>query len=366
VKAWIQPEDGVAPVVNAIDRANKSIQIFIFRSDRPEIELALAKAVERGVAVHALIAYTNRGGERHLRDLELRLLKAGATVARSADDLARYHGKMLIVDKRLLYVFAFNFTYLDMERSRSFAILTKNPKIVQEAINLFDADTKRQPYKSRHDNFVVSPVNSRKQLSAFIKAAKKELLVYDPKVSDPAMVRLLAESAAAGVEVKIIGRLTRKAEGVQSLAPPMRLHARVMLRDQQYGFIGSQSLRKLELDGRREVGLIFRDHKSVGRFRNTFMADWEAAATAKLSIKDGLPVDKAAKKVAEQVADGIAPVAPTLEKAIEKVVGKKSGLSVDAKQVEETIKEIVVKTVRDVVQDAVQELAANGNGVESK
>ena len=36
---------------------------MIFRFNRREIEKALADAVTRGVHVHALIAYTNRGGE---------------------------------------------------------------------------------------------------------------------------------------------------------------------------------------------------------------------------------------------------------------------------------------------------------------
>ena len=39
----------------------------------------------------------------------------------------------------------------------------------------------------------------------------------------------------------------------------MRLHTRSIVRDGRYAFIGSQSLRQLELDARREVGIIFRD-----------------------------------------------------------------------------------------------------------
>jgi hypothetical protein len=57
----------------------------IFRFDQREVEKAMAHAVTRGVAVHALIAHTNRAGERNLRRLEMRLLAAGVTVARTAD-----------------------------------------------------------------------------------------------------------------------------------------------------------------------------------------------------------------------------------------------------------------------------------------
>lgn len=365
VKVWIQPEAGVTPIVEAIDGAKKSIQILIFRFDRPEIERALAKAVERGVSVHALIAYTNRGGEKHLRDLEMRLLEAGATVARTAGDLPRYHGKMMIVDGRVLYLFAFNFTYLDMDRSRSFSVATTNQDLIKEALRLFNADSKRQVYKPRFDTFVVSPVNSRKQLAAFIKAAQKELLIYDPKVSDSEMVNLLNQRAAAGVEVRVIGKVTRKAENVQSVGPPMRLHARVILRDQQYAFVGSQSLRKLELDGRREVGIIFRDPKAVSRIRSTFDADWNAPASARRSVAEDMPVRKTAKKVAKAVAQEIPPVAPVLQRAIHQVVGRRAQLPVNTKEFEETIRDVVVKTVKETVQDAVED-AARKNGAGPK
>src|SRR5690606_2146911 len=110
-----------------------------------ELEKALAAAVERGVPVRALIAHTNRGGERRLRELEQRLLAAGVTVARTADDLPRYHGKMLIADG-VLYVLGFNFTRLDIEKSRSFGIATRQRALVREASALFEADRTRQPY----------------------------------------------------------------------------------------------------------------------------------------------------------------------------------------------------------------------------
>src|SRR5579863_3129008 len=198
------------PLIKGIKDAKKSVEIVIFRFNRGEIEKALAAAVTRGVHVHALIASTNRGGVQNLRDLEMRLLAAGVTVTRTDDDLVRYHGKLMIIDRRVLFLLAFNFTWLDMERSRSFAVITTNKKHVEQAAKLFDADTKRQPYTSGSATFVVSPVNARKQLTAFIRGAKKELLIYDPEISDPAIVRVLEARVKASVTVKIIGKLKAK------------------------------------------------------------------------------------------------------------------------------------------------------------
>src|SRR5512145_218283 len=131
----IQPDDGMAPLLKAVRKAKKNLDIVIFRFDRPELERALEAAVARGVVVRALIAHTNRGGEKSLRKLELKMLAAGVIVARTAGELARYHGKMMIVDDEL-YLAGFNYTKLDIDKSRSLGIVTKDPKLVKEATAL--------------------------------------------------------------------------------------------------------------------------------------------------------------------------------------------------------------------------------------
>ena len=123
-----QPDDGLTPILKAIKRARKSLDIVIFRFDLPDLEEALAAAVERGVVLRALIAHTNRGGEKKLRKLEDRLLKGGATLSRTADDMVRYHGKVVIVDQKKAFVLGFNFTNLDIKKSRSLGLSTTNPK----------------------------------------------------------------------------------------------------------------------------------------------------------------------------------------------------------------------------------------------
>src|SRR5215471_14833768 len=161
MKLIVQPDAGVAPIVTAIKQAKKSVDILIFRLDRPEIARALEAAVARGVRVRALTAHQNHGGTKHLRKLEMQLLEGGVTVSRTADDLIRYHGKMMIVDNRVLHVYGFNFTTLDIDKSRSFGIVTKNPRLVHEASKLFAADFDRQSYSPAYNRLVVSPENAR-------------------------------------------------------------------------------------------------------------------------------------------------------------------------------------------------------------
>jgi phosphatidylserine/phosphatidylglycerophosphate/cardiolipin synthase-like enzyme len=302
VKLIIQPDDGLAPILNAVRKAKKSIDIVIFRFDRPELERALEGALARGVVVRALIAHTNRGGEKRLRKLELKLLAAGITVARTADDLPRYHGKMMIVDDTV-YVFGFNYTKLDIEKSRSFGVLTTDKRLVKEALALFEADRTRQPYMPGDDRLVVSPENSREVLTTFIKRARKQLLIYDEKVSDNLVLRVLQQRAKAGVEIRVIGKVEKTFDGVVTRKMPgLRLHVRALIRDGSSAFVGSQSLRRLELDGRREVGILFNDSRVVKQLLEVFEADWKEAGGKPLAIPEA-KLEKAKEKEKEKEKD---------------------------------------------------------------
>jgi cardiolipin synthase A/B len=283
VKLIIQPDDGIEPILQAVRKAKTRIDILIFRLDREELIKALSEAVARGVPVRALIAHTARGDERRLRKLEQRLLAAGAIVARTADDLPRYHGKMLIVDD-ILHILAFNYTKADI-RGRSFGAVMEEEKTLREAERLFEADFTKQTYEPAPGVLVVSPENSRPVLAAFIEGAKKELLIYDHKVSDGRMIRLLLARARAGVDVRIIGHVAREGTGLLCARLKFRQHVRAIVRDASDAFLGSQSLRTLELDGRREVGLLIDDAKAVKELRDTFEADWATTETGKKERK---------------------------------------------------------------------------------
>lgn len=286
MKLIIQPSDGLMPLMTAVRRAKKSIDLVVFRFDRVELEKALAAAVTRGVMVRVLIAHTNGGGEKLLRKLEHRLLEAGVTVTRTADDLPRYHGKMTLVDDAL-FVTGFNYTRLDIEKSRSFGLMTRDKKLLKEAAALFEADSTRQPYAPGDHRLVVSPETSRERLSAFIGKARKELLIYDDRLSDKLMLRLIRERVDAGVEIRVIGKVAKNLDGVATAKlSDMRLHVRAIVRDGTGVFLGSQSLRKPELDERREIGVIVNDARVARKMKAVFEADWDLAKGTNKEARD--------------------------------------------------------------------------------
>jgi cardiolipin synthase A/B len=273
----VQPRDGVKPLVQAIARAKRSIWIAVFRFDLKEVEQALEAAIRRGVAVQALIAHTSAGGENQLRKLENRLLDAGAWVARTDDDMVRYHGKLLLIDNETLFLLGFNYTRLDIRHSRSLGVVTRRATVVREARRLLAADADRsQTFRPGKTDLVISPENARDRLRRFIRKARRELLIYDSGLSDDAMLGELKKRADAGVVVKILGKMEKKwkSSGFKVKKPHRRLHVRAIVRDRRRAFVGSQSLRRIELDERREVGIVIRERKIVTEIARLFNADW--------------------------------------------------------------------------------------------
>jgi cardiolipin synthase len=308
VELIVQPADGAKVLLDAIGAAQKSIDLMIFRFDLKPVENALEAASARGVAVRALIAHQSSQGNKRLRQLEMRMLQKGIQVARTGDAFARYHGKMMIVDREELHVYGFNSTTLDL-KSRSFGVVTKDRKAVTEAIRLYEADTQRQIYEPLDEDgsFVVSPETAREALATFIKRAKKQLLIYDPKVTDPQMLRLINQRIKAGVDVRILGKVGKRGGGLRSQKLGMRLHVRAMVRDGDAAFVGSGSLRALELDGRREVGLIVKESKAVKRLLEVFEEDWSKtdmsareAKGAKKEEKEAIKEEKKEEKEAKR------------------------------------------------------------------
>ncbi len=364
MKLIVEPTDGVAPLLAAIKSAKKSVEIAIFRFDRTDVETALKAAAERGVKVTVLIAFANRGGEQRLRRLESRCLAAGIIVARTNDDLARYHDKFIVIDRRVLYVLSFNFTHLDIDHSRGFGIVSTHAVWVREAAKLFKADCTRTKYRPKTDTFVVSPENARSALDTFLKRAKTQLLIYDVKISDRDMLRVLHERAKAGVEIKVIGSVAGRTElDVQKLAGT-RLHTRTIIRDRKQAFVGSQSLRAAELDSRRELGLIVHDAKTVKMLIGTFEADWisksekKAATPSKERKADGnTPAvsEKDAAKAVRVLTKELDPLAASVKKAVKKAVAKSGEDILSDKDVKHTMKQVVKKAAKEAVKEAVQD-----------
>jgi len=146
---------------------------------------------------------------------------------------------------------------------------------------------------------VVSPENARERLARFLRGARKQLLIYDPKVSDDSMLRIITDRIRKGVDVRVIGKVEAKWNLNSGRFAGKRLHIRAIIRDGKRAFMGSQSLRRLELEKRREVGVIITDETVVREMKEVFEHDWAETPSGRKQLKKE---KKAEKKEEKQLA----------------------------------------------------------------
>jgi phosphatidylserine/phosphatidylglycerophosphate/cardiolipin synthase-like enzyme len=135
----------------------------------------------------------------------------------------------------------------------------------------------------------------------------------------------------------------------------MRLHARAILRDGKSVFLGSQSLRKLELEARREIGMIVHDAKIAKRMIEIFDNDWSGATPAPAQSEVGDLINLPAKRVAKKVVKGLN-LTPAVEEVVDRVLEKKENAEVDPKELVEGVREAMREEVHAAVHSALHEL----------
>jgi phosphatidylserine/phosphatidylglycerophosphate/cardiolipin synthase-like enzyme len=204
-------------------------------------------------------------------------------------------------------------------------------------------------------------VNARKSLASFLKGAKKQLLIYDPEISDKEMMRILQDRAKAGVEVRIIGHSAKRLNLRVEKLTKMRLHTRTILRDGARVFIGSQSLRAIELDSRREVGLIVRDDKILKQLMECFESDWTPGSAPSNDAKE-TDAPEASKgevqRAAKALAKELQPLTATVKKAVKRVVAEAGEDVMGDKRVKSAVKKMVKKAVKQAVREVADDTEA--------
>src|SRR5437868_699660 len=281
----IQPGDSFFPLVSAIDSAAHSIKMTIFRMDDPIVRDALKAAVARGVKVQALVAQEARGWVKRNKKLSTDLAELGIDVKIHESvnkKIKRYHYKILTVDDSQSLVLTFNPTKLNLHYARDFGVLIRDPLIAAELNRLFDADWSGERFKPADTALVISPDNSRRKILELLRSATRSIRIMDAKVRDQEMMVTLIHKAAAGCDVKIIGRDVLDDKVLPNFhvkgLSRFKLHAKCIVVDGTWFFVGSQNLRRVSLNRRREVGIIIEDDVMARRIERVFDEDWLAGA----------------------------------------------------------------------------------------
>ncbi|MBM3269826.1 MAG: phosphatidylserine/phosphatidylglycerophosphate/cardiolipin synthase family protein [Candidatus Sericytochromatia bacterium] len=330
-----QPEAGAAPLIALIDGAKQSIdfKIYMVTMSGParEVVAALQRAARRGVAVRAAIEAFPYQPEGNLRpggfnaEAVKALLEAGANVMYTRPNFKYSHEKSLVIDGATAVVMTGNVTKSSFTTNREFAVVDRRGRDVLTISRLFQADwVGETPLVPINPDIVVSPDNSRAQLTALVAGAQKSLIVESNSLQDASLLAMAGTRAKAGVDVKVLVPTARNAGGdlktwkklrdagisqIRFLEAPY-LHAKVIVADNAKAYIGSENLTANSLDNNRELGLLLDDPAIVAEVLATNAEDWKKGKPLEQPVTD--PATPSPPATGSQPISPIGPILPPL------------------------------------------------------
>ncbi len=286
----VLPDDGEAPFETLIASANQSIRVFAYMMGYgATLDGLLAKA-RAGVDVRVIL---DGESQRDVNEkYRVRLEEAGAKVVYSDPAFRYMHAKVIVVDDARAIVSTSNYSRSFLLKERNFAADLDDADDVADLKHLFDADFTQQSPDLACTRLLVSPINARARLLALIGSAQAELSIESMQLADTEIRQAVIARKRAGVRVRAIvaspswiGANTRAAEAllpegveVKWLGAPS-VHAKMIVVDGKWAYLGSENLSQTSLDRNREIGLVFSDQAGVARLSTTFEGDWTSASS---------------------------------------------------------------------------------------
>jgi cardiolipin synthase len=156
---------------------------------------------------------------------------------------------------------------------------------VREAEAIFNADWNLQPFTPHDPNLLLSPVNSRAGLLALLRRGRHSVEVYAEEVQDPGIEAALVAAHRHGARVRLISNagdasnmrgLTTLVNGgvLTHLLTSPYIHAKAIIVDNHWAFVGSENISRPSLDQNRELGVLISDPAVLTRLETTFEQDW--------------------------------------------------------------------------------------------
>ena len=289
VHLFVEPDDGKRLLTRPIRKAARSIDLTMYLLTDHTLIHDLEYAAANGARVRVILEQQPFGGgavgigtNQSAFD---QLYAADIPVHWSSRRFRLTHEKTMIVDGDTAYILTLNYTRSAFTKNREFGLIDAEPDDVREAAAIFDADWHDVPYTPRDPNLLLSPVNSRSRLLALLARARHSLDLYAEEVQDRQLEETLVACARRGVRVRLItnagdpasapGVATLRGGGVvvRQLRTPY-IHAKAVIADGRWAFVGSENISAASLDQNRELGALVANGDAIARLAATFAEDW--------------------------------------------------------------------------------------------
>ena len=304
----VMPDDGAEAVVALIDQAQSQLLIKQFKLHSEAVEQALLHAQQRGVRIRVMLNPHTSGGDRWNDEAYALLQGWGVEVAWTSERFPVTHEKSMVIDGHAALIATFNLSDKYFTETRDYGVISQDPLVIERVVAGFEADWERRAFDPRLDvGLVWSNVHSRGQMARVIDGAQESLRIQHPKFVDAVILERLVAAKQRGVKVRVLCggkhglsdwdvhdtfsslRLLEHAGVKIRRQKQLKLHAKLILVDEQAAMTGSMNIDRSAFDLRRELGIEVDAPDVIARSSETFNADWEAAK--KYSAPD--PLDPA-------------------------------------------------------------------------
>ncbi|HTS56043.1 MAG TPA: phospholipase D-like domain-containing protein [Terriglobales bacterium] len=305
----VLPDDSAQPIIDAIERATKSLRIKMFLFSDPDLLRAVLAAQRRGVKVRIMLNPTRRSGEAENKESRRVLENGGVEVIDSNPAFDVTHEKSMVVDDKTAFVKSLNWETKNLTETRDYAVVTEHEHEVKEIIDCFEADWHRKNFDAgEHARLIWCCGNGRDRIAEFIDQTKHTLFLQNERYQDAIIVEHLVRAKERGVKVHVMARpphtlkKEKLVEGVGGLRimddvgikihklKHLKLHAKMLFADGVRAIVGSINLAPGSFDSRRELAIEVRDEDVIDRLHKVVRHDWEHSHTLDLT-DEGLLAD---------------------------------------------------------------------------
>jgi len=289
----VQPDDGLGPVLDFIGSAQTSLLIKQFTfTDESLIDAVVARK-QAGLDVRVMLNAARSGGDRANDETFERFSAAGISVQWANPKFYVTHEKSMVVDEKTALVATFNMCLKYFTATRDYGVIIDDPVHVAQIVEVFNADWNHDDWvPSVYEGLLWSNSNSRYHMARFIDTATHRIDVQHPKFVDAVILDHLAAALERGVKVHVLCggrhgisegdvldtfaslRTLRRFGAKVHKQKNLRVHAKLMIVDDERALVGSMNIDRSAFDLRRELGITVTEPAVVARLKETFEQDW--------------------------------------------------------------------------------------------
>jgi len=167
-------------------------------------------------------------------------------------------------------------------KNREYFLVGNDPNIWENLHDLFLKDWEwEQIYpEDIHPNLLVCPINCREALELLIATAEESIWIQTQYIVDDRVLDLLKKQSSLDMQIVVADLDSNRAmlyyfwpKIARALAKPY-VHAKMMLIDDKYLYVGSINFSDNSMDQNRELGIIVTNRSAIDAFKKQFVQDW--------------------------------------------------------------------------------------------